>query len=238
MKPMSAPTHSSVPAVKLKPLAGPEPTDPVPDPAAAKLKIEAALELLGPARHDNQELLEIYEEAQAGLEGYEPDLRAIKFDRGSRDVSSHGTALREKASHSSEVLGEGSDELSSVKQKTPQMQSLVEGALADLAGGNTKAARRLGSALNDLLFVQDGTLLGLDMALNRSSHLLGEELDPFLVEVEEDAPGRDVGRFADDIEEIWLLTGQQLKAGPVYSRSAERHFESADTNLVRALEEL
>ena len=230
-------SHSAGPRSTAPP-GEPPPSPPASDPVAARAKIDSALKLLQETRGENFELQDIYTEADSRISGEKSHIASIKFDRGTRDVSQHGNALREKADGATRTLGSGLDEYEVVVGNTARLKDLVSGARADLAGTHTKADWNLKEALNDFLFVEEQTVRGLNMSLNRSRHLLGKELDPYITEVEEDAPGRDVGRFADDIEELWALAHRQLGAGPVYSRSAERSFAGAEKYLLRARDSL
>jgi hypothetical protein len=125
-----------------------------------------------------------------------------------------------------------------VKGNTAQMITLIEGAKEDLGNSNRTATWRLNSAFNDLNFVEDSALPGINRSYHRTSRLLTEDLDPYLTEVEEDEPGRDVGRFADDIGEIWAAADEELRVGPIYNRSAERSYSSAEVYLTKAREAL
>jgi hypothetical protein len=66
------------PARSTAPLSGSE---------AARQKIDQALQLLGQTRTENAELSDIYVAAEEGIEGYQPHVKAIEFDRPSKDVS-------------------------------------------------------------------------------------------------------------------------------------------------------
>ena len=206
--------------------------------AAARQKIHLALHLLTEARGENSELTDIYQGAADALGGAEQHIKAIEFDRPSRDVSAHGKALREKAGGADARLHEGDDELATVNGHTDRMMELVEGAKADLGDSHRTARWRLDSAFNDLNHVKDSNLPGMNRAVSGTSHLLNEELNPYLTEVEEDVPGRDVGRFADDIENIWGRARNRVRSGPVYVNSTERSYLSAEGYLNKALEAL
>lgn len=205
---------------------------------AARQKINRALELLQEAKAENSELTDIYEAAGEALLGPDDHIKAIEFDRPSKDVSAHGTALREQADGADGIVHQADDEVAVVNSHTATMLSLVDGAKADLGDSNRTATWRLNSAWNDLNFVSESNLPGINRAVDYTSRLLKEDLDPYLTEVEEDEPGRDVGRFADDIEEIWNTARGEVRSGPIYVRSAGRNFVSAEAFLNKALEAL
>ena len=205
---------------------------------AARQKINRALQLLSQTKEDNTELADVFESSAELFHGYEPHVKAIDFDRPSKDVSHHGTALREKADGATGSISEGNDELRDLTSTTSQILALVEGAKNDIKDSNTTALWRLESAENDLSYVNDSNIPGLKRASRISKRLLNEDLPPYLAEVEADEPGRDVGRFADDIQEIWQRAHQEVRRAPIYSRSNARQFFSAEHFLLRAKDAL
>ncbi|MBI3929155.1 MAG: hypothetical protein HY319_26660 [Armatimonadetes bacterium] len=214
---------------------------PLPAPAGAaeaRQKVEQALTLVGEARQENGALPDVFEEARAGLAGYEPHLQAIKFDRPDRDVSDHGRSLRQQAASASQDIQEGQPGQDRLEDLSAQVADLIDGAIQDLGGGNSTARWRLTSAKNDVGFALESSIPVTGISLRHASKAITESLDPYLVEVEEDAPGRDVGRFAEDIEELWLTAEEHLQVGPIYVRSTERSLESAQAYLELARQAL
>jgi hypothetical protein len=206
--------------------------------SAARPKIDQALRLVSPARQDNASLKDVFKSAQKELEDYQGSVRAIKFDRPDKDVSAQGTALRGKAERADQQIDEGEPEQMTLEAAAKEMEELIDGALADLGKSNYRASEHLKSARNDLDFARDSTISTTGVSLAVASRILTSDLDPYLAEVEADAPGRDVGRFADDIEKMWQTAGSHLTNGPIYADSTERslekimrHLESARASL-------
>jgi hypothetical protein len=222
---MTTITHSPV----ARPLTG---------SGAARQKIDRALNLLTKARADNSSLTDVFEKAHQELEGFEPHVKAIEFDRNDRDVSSHGTALREQAAEADGQADVGKPRQASLETNAEQIANLIDGAMADLGESNSRASYRLSSAKNDIDFARESTIPVTGVSLRIGSRILTEDLDPYLVEVEEDAPGRDVGRFADDIEDLWKNADSRFQSGPIYVDSAERSFVSAKGYLEAARDSL
>jgi hypothetical protein len=205
---------------------------------AARQKIDRALNLLSTARADNASLTDVFEKAHHELEGFEPHVKAIEFDRHDRDVSEHGTALRQQAEEADEQIGIGQPRQHSLETNAQQISQLIDGAMTDLGSSNSSARYRLTSAKNDIEFARESTIPVTGTNLRVGSRILSEDLDPYLVEVEEDAPGRDVGRFADDIEDLWRDADSRLLSGHIYVDSAERSFTSAKSYLEAARDSL
>lgn len=194
------------------------------DSSAARQKIEQALQLLGTARQENSGLNDVFEKASAELAGYESHVKAIEFDRPTRDVSAHGTALRAQTAESEAEIGAGRPKQESVASLAEQIDVLIDGALADVGDSNNRAKYRLDSAKRDMKFARENNIPYTGYSLKHPSRILTQDLDPYLTEVEEDAPGRDVGRFADDIQDMFKNADVQLKSGPIYVDSTERSF--------------
>ena len=192
-----------------------------------KQKIEQAIFILQNAEGGNQKVADTFVAASKELEGAEPHMKAIKFDRPSIDVSEHGTELREQADSASDTLQTGANGMTALSSGTVQSKSLIESAIKELKGRNSRAAWRLESAFNDVSFLEKSTVPVIRHLLNFPTTELGEELDPYLAEVEADEPGRDVGHFADDIQNIWNSASKKTLSGPIYTRSATRSIKSA-----------
>ncbi len=202
--------------------------------SAARQKINQALQLLGTAREENTGLTDVFEAASAELAGFEDHVKAIEFDRPTRDVSAHGTALRGKTQEADADITAGKPGQESVVSLAEQIDVLIDGALADVGDGNRQAKYRLDAAKRDMDFAQENNIPFTGYALTHSSRILTQDLDPYLTEVEEDSPGRDVGRFADDIEEMFKDADVRLKSAPIYIDSTERSFSEIKKELEAA----
>lgn len=202
--------------------------------AAARAKIDQAMRLLAPARQDNATIKDVFQSARKVMDGAEPHIKAIEFDRPSKDVSGHGTALREQASQTDQRVETGKPDQSSLEMSAAQMEILIDGALADLGKSNYRASEELKTAKDDLDFAQGNSISTTGNSLRLASKVLTGDLDPYLTEVEADEPGRDVGRFADDIARLWQKAGRHLSDGPIYADSTERSLEKVKRSLESA----
>jgi hypothetical protein len=201
-------------------------------------KIDRALQLLAVAQESNSGLTDVFERSGLKLEGHESHLKAIEFDRPTRDVSAHGTALRQQADGASQELQQGEPKQDSLESLAEQVSTLIESALEDVEGKNYQAASNLREAQFGMDFALDSTIPVQRNSLKFANKTLVQDLDPYLTEVEEDEPGRDVGRFADDIADMWKSAESRIASAPIYIDSTHRSFESTAEQLKAAREAL
>lgn len=209
-----------------------------PTPRGALEQVNTALDAIQQALGSNQTTTAHTAEARSLLEGYESHVQAIEFDRGSRDVSGHARALRAQADDSRSHGAQASESHTGASQAVERSQAAVEQAMEEVPEGNYLARSRLLSAFNDLNFAKENGVDVQAAALRKADRALGERLNPYLTEVEADEPGRDVGRFADDIEELWLQGDSNYRTAEVYGRSLVRTLSSAQAYLEAARDAL
>ncbi len=141
--------------------------------------------------------------AAQALDGYAGHTRAIEFDRPDRDVSEHGRALRSQADRAWSENDAARQDLQGLSATTERLKQHVADALASCPPNKPKARQYLESAQADVDLMRERTLRDAQVTVRYGETAVRTELAPYLTEVEEDAPGRDVGRFADDLDH-WL----------------------------------
>ncbi|MGE0487930.1 MAG: hypothetical protein AB7S38_01815 [Vulcanimicrobiota bacterium] len=198
--------------------------------------VERALSHLAEARQFNDRTTEESDQASRAVDGYRPALRAIEFDRNDRDVSEHGRTIRRIAGQAADRGEVAAAAQARSESLLAQLDEALEEALA-ATQGNTRVQSRLLSARHDILFAIDSCHT-IEVCLHHGTSALGDRLDPYLNEVEEDMPGRDVGRFAESIEELLLDGRQRLGSGKLFGQSVARSLLSAEQYLVAARDAL
>ncbi|MBI3926843.1 MAG: hypothetical protein HY319_15005 [Armatimonadetes bacterium] len=177
--------------------------------------VDAALAALSSVRTHNDEADRAGQEALAALDGYEPHVRTIEFDRPDRDVSAEGRALRSKSEGSAALSEEGAVHGLETAHDVSQVGESVDRALAAVDSNHWRARQALQQAAAEVGFLNRYSLPGLTEGFALSQETLGAGLSPYLTEVEEDAPGRDVGRFADKIGGRFELGADQIRHSQV-----------------------
>lgn len=176
--------------------------------------IDLALAEVAQGQTTNADVKPRLEAASKDIEGYGTHTRAIEFDRPDRDVSEHGRALRAQADGAWAENDVAQQDLVSISGNAERIKQHLADALASCPANKPKAREWLESAGPDLERLQQRTLRDLQTTVRLSEKAIRTELSPYLTEVEEDSPGRDVGRFADDLNH-WLgeaSTGFRLGA--------------------------
>ncbi|MCA9792482.1 MAG: hypothetical protein KC910_11825 [Candidatus Eremiobacteraeota bacterium] len=198
--------------------------------------VERALSYLAEARGYNDRTTEESARANQAVDGFGPALKAIEFDRNDRDFSQQGRLIRSIA-HGAADRGEVAAAAQARSETLlAQLEEAVEEALA-ATQDNSRVQSRLLSARHDILFAIDNANT-IEVCLHHGTSALSEGLEPYLVEVEEDAPGRDVGRFAHSIEELLLDGKSRLGTSEIYAKSVTRSLLSAERYLVAARDAL
>ncbi len=141
--------------------------------------------------------------AGQALDGYAGHTRAIEFDRPDRDVSEHGRALRGQSDRAWDENEAVRLEVQTLTGTADRLKQHVADALGSCPASKPKARQYLEMAQADLQLIQDNALRDAQRGVKYSEKAVRTELSPYLTEVEEDGPGRDVGRFADDLNH-WL----------------------------------
>lgn len=147
-----------------------------------------------------------FQAAEKDLEGYGDHTRAIEFDRPDKDVSDHGRALRAQADGAWAETNVAHQDLVSITGNAGRIKQHMADALASCPPNKPKVKQYIESAQTDIDRLQQRTLRDATVTVRLTEKALRTELSPYLTEVEEDAPGRDVGRHADDIN-YWLSEG-------------------------------
>ena len=168
-------------------------------PLTARQAIDQALEAVDAARAHQGPCKNAAGAAATALDGCEEDITAIKFDRPERDVSANGRAIRTRGGKSLVHEREAKGHQDAIGSETVRIDDGIKQALVGV-GLTSKARFQLEEATRDLDFMKSHDIKALESDLRIGARNIGPELDPFLREVESDAPGRDVGRFAEDIK--------------------------------------
>jgi len=183
-------------------------------PRTTLQSLNAALAEIAQGTTTAADLKPRFQAAQKDLEGYEVHTKAIDFDRPDKDVSDHGRALRAQADGAWAEVNVAHQDLVSITGNAERIQQHMKDALAACPPNKPKAKQYIESAQTDIDRLQKRTLRDATVTTRLTEKALRTEVSPYLTEVEEDAPGRDVGRHADNIHH-WLsegVTGSRMGA--------------------------
>lgn len=203
----------------------------------AESSIDQALASLETARTHNAVTEEQGREGSAELDNTAAELRTIKFDRHTHDVSGSGRALRGMCDGAVEHAGAAGESQALTVSAVEELEGHIEQALAQ-APDRSRARSYLSRAQRDLELMKEHGLDTTSRSIEASKKVLGEIIDPYLVEVEEDAPGRDVGRYADDLREILSNGRSNLGMVGISADYVERDLAEIEESLRRAREAL
>lgn len=206
--------------------------------STTKTHVLTALDRLDRCQNDTAQARADAVAAKTQLDGYEGDVRAIKFDRPDRDVSVNGDHLRAKTDGCAGPSSHGLEVSNSVKEGGLALAAHIDDALKSLTPSQSSARSNLETAARDARSLNENTMGYLTVSLKRAHRESQEELSPYLTEVQEDAPGRDVGRFADDIGALFSDAIADYREGDLGGKFVSEDLTRIRANLVAARDKL
>lgn len=206
--------------------------------STAKTHVLTALDRVDRCQNDTAQARADAMAAKGQLDGYEGDVRAIKFDRPDRDVSGNGHNLRSKTDHCAGPSSHGLEMSGLVKDGGLALAADIDAALKSLTTSQSATRYHLESAARDAKTLNESTMTHLSGSLKRAHRESQDELSPYLTEVQEDAPGRDVGRFADDIGALFADAIADYRQADLGGKFVGQDLASIRANLVAARDKL
>ena len=204
----------------------------------ARTAVQQALDAVAQARTYQTPAKTHCEAGLAALDGYEGHVQAVKFDRPDRDVSAHGKALRVQSQKAEAEIEPGLEQGTQLAKVSETIEERIQQALKNTASGNWQARNALDEAGRDQQMLETHSLPSFQRSLGGANKNLGQQLSPYLDEVEADAPGRDVGRFADDLKELFGDGGSGLREAKLATGWILQDLDGMESSLKRALQAL
>lgn len=204
----------------------------------AKSKVLQALDRVNACLSDTEQARADALAAKSALDGYEPEVRAIKFDRPDRDVSAHGDNLRNKTGQCAGPSGHGLQLSNGVKEGGTDIASCIDQALKSLLSSESAARPHLEKAASDTQFLNESSMPHLTVSFRQAHQQSQEEVTPYLVEVQQDAPGRDVGRFAQDIGGLFADSISNYRQGELGGKFVVQDLTQIKASLSAARDKL
>ena len=207
-------------------------------PSVAKTHVLQALDQAESAMGNTAQARTEATAAQTALDGYEPEVRAIKFDRPDRDVSPNGHTLRAKTQSCAAPSGHGLELANGVQSSSAEIRKHIDEALQSLTPADSAARRYLQAAARDTKFLNENSLPHLTVSLKLAHRQSQEEVSPYLTEVQEDAPGRDVGRFAEDIGQLFADSRANYRQGDLGGKYVQQDLAQIKADLQAARDKM
>ena len=204
----------------------------------ARAVVERALARIERGLQESQQTRDDARAANSALDGYQPEVRAIEFDRPDRNVSAHGRALQGKVEISSEPANRGLQTSQELQAGGGEIRESIDQALAALTSAEAGARSSLTRAQADTKLMNENSLPHLSLSFRQAHRQSQQELSPYLTEVVEDQPGRDVGRFADDIGELFADAQAHFRQGDLSGKFVAEDLATIQVSLQRAREKL
>ncbi len=211
---------------------------PTPRASSSKSEVEQALDRLEICLTDTAQSRADAVSSSGALQGYEPECKSIKFDRADRDVSAHGVALKGKTDSAAPTSERGLQLSQGVKLGGDEIKARIDKALAELSPAEAAARRHLETAQRDAQFLIESSMPHLTVSYKHAHRQSQEELSPYLVEVMEDAPGRDVGRFADDIKGLFGESISNYRQGELGGKFVVEDLTKIKSSLILARDKM
>lgn len=204
----------------------------------ARNHVERALARVERGMQESQQTREDARAANLALDGYQPEVRAIEFDRPDRDVSAHGRVLQGKVEFSAQPANRGLQTSQDLQAGGGEIRECIDQALAALTSTEAGARSALTRAQADTKLMNENSLPHLTLSFRQAHRQSQQELSPYLTEVLEDQPGRDVGRFADDIGELFADSQAHFRQGDLSGKFVGEDLASIQVSLQKAREKL
>ena len=206
--------------------------------SSARTAVTQALQAVAEARTHQQPARTHCEAGQLALDGYEGHVRAIKFDRPDRDVSEHGRALRGQSQQADGESRQSQEQGEELGKLNDVIEERILTAISNTPGSNRTARAALDDASRDQQMMETHSLPSLRRGLAGATRALGSDLPPYLTEVEADAPGRDVGRFASDLQDLLGEGSSDLRQAQLASGWILQDLDDLEASLNKALQAL
>ena len=107
-----------------------------------------------------------------------------------------------------------------------------------LTPADSAARRYLEAAARDTKFLNENSLPHLTVSLKLAHRQSQEEVSPYLTEVQEDAPGRDVGRFAEDIGQLFADSRANYRQGDLGGKYVQQDLAQIKADLQAARDKM
>lgn len=210
----------------------------VPRTSPAKAEVNQALDRIEACLSDTARARTDALLSKSAMEGYEADVRAIKFDRPDKDVSAHGHNLKAKTEAGAPTSAQALQLANGVRTGGETIKQHIDQALKSLTPADASARRALETAKSDAQFLNESSLPKFAVSLRHAHRQSQEELSPYLTEVIEDAPGRDVGRFSDDIKALFSDSILNYRQGELGGKYVASDLDKVKSSLVAARDKL
>jgi len=209
-----------------------------PRASTAKTEVNQALDRIESCLGDTARARADALASKTALEGYEADVKAIKFDRPDRDVSAHGVNLKAKTEAGAPTSAQALQLANGVKAGGVTIKEHIDNALKSLTPADAGARRFLETAQREAEFLNESSVPHLAVSLKHAHRQSQEDLSPYLTEVIEDAPGRDVGRFSDDIKALFSDSVLNYRQGELGGKYVASDLDKLKSSLLTAREKL
>ena len=218
--------------------SNPWPTSSGARPSTSKAEVQQALDRLELCLGDTTQVRADATSSSTSLQGYEPDCKAIKFDRPDRNVSAHGVALQDKTEAAAPSSSRGLELSQGIKAGGEEIKQRIDRALAELGPAEAAARRHLESAQRDAQFLLESSMPHLTVSYRQAHSQSQQEVGPYLLEVIEDAPGRDVGRFAEDIKGLFGESISNYRQGELGGKFVAEDLTKIKSSLILARDKM
>lgn len=207
-------------------------------PSTSKAEVQQALDRIEVCLVDTTQARSDALASSGSLQGYEPACKSIKFDRPDRDVSAHGVALQDKTRAAEPSSTRGLALSQGIKGGGDEIKQRIDRALAELGPGDAAARRHLESAQRDAQFLIESSMPHLTVSYRQAHSQSQQEVGPYLLEVMEDAPGRDVGRFAEDIQGLFGESISNYRQGELGGKFVAEDLTKIKSSLILARDKM
>jgi len=213
--------------------------------SAAKTLIQQAMDSLNASRPDLTSAQQNGTEAEEKVLTMTPHIKSINLDyvlpSGGKDVSADGEAVRAIAGDTAAEATAAEKDIKAAAEDVAGVEKNIDDALAHLE--EVKGDRSVYGAKYELNTSKDW-LEWTTTDIGRAGKYLElgkgsiNEMNPFLDIIEQDTEESDVGRFADDLQELQKETRGRMMDASITAKFANENIDNINGYLTKALNHL